>query len=177
MCVAVRADYGAGMGREMLVVGGGEVATALETYAATLDWECCTTESLDEVRHRLGAAEPPQAVVVLSHHDGLDAPALAAALASGTPYVGAMGSRRTQERRRAQLVRDGVGEPALARVHGPAGLDLGADGPAEIALSVVAEALAVLSGRVSDRSGAGSLRDRAGPIHPELAPGEAHCPG
>ena len=83
-----------------------------------------------------------------------------------------MGSRKTQQSRRDYLTEHGVGEEQQGRVRGPAGLDIGADGPGEIALSILAELVATVRGR----AGTGSLSDRDGPIHPELGPGEAFCP-
>jgi xanthine dehydrogenase accessory factor len=81
--------------------------------------------------------------VVLSHDEAVDAPAIGAALRAGTAYVGAMGSRRTQSRRREWLLAHGVGEDALATVHTPIGLDIGADEPGEIAVAILAELVAV----------------------------------
>jgi xanthine dehydrogenase accessory factor len=100
------------------------------------------------------------AVVVLTHEERLDVPALTAALASEAFYVGAIGSRRTQEKRRARLHEAGVAEGDLDRLAGPAGLDLGANSPAETAVSILAEVLAVRAGRSGGR-----LAERSGPIH------------
>src|SRR4051794_7720100 len=91
------------------------------------------------------------AVVVLTHEDLWDVPALAAALASDAFYVGALGSRRTQARRREQLLEAGISEEQLDRLSGPAGLDLGAGTPAETALSILGEILAVRTGRDGGR--------------------------
>jgi xanthine dehydrogenase accessory factor len=75
------------------------------------------------------------AVVSLVHEERLDLPALRAGVAGGAFYVGALGSKRTQAKRREQL-------GAVAdSVHGPVGLDLGGESPAEIALEIVAEIL------------------------------------
>jgi xanthine dehydrogenase accessory factor len=93
------------------------------------------------------APDERTAVVVLTHEDRWDVPALAGALGTPAFYVGALGSRRTQERRRERLLQTGVAEEQLARVCGPAGLDLGAGTPAETALSILAEILAVRAGR------------------------------
>ena len=82
--------------------------------------------------------------MTLSHDPKLDDPALDRALRSDAYYVGALGSRRTQERRRERLRALGFGEADLARIHGPVGLDLGARTPAEIALSIAAELTACL---------------------------------
>jgi xanthine dehydrogenase accessory factor len=79
------------------------------------------------------------AVVTLSHDPKLDDPALERALHSEAFYIGALGSQRTQARRRERLLEQGFTEQAIARVHGPVGLDVGARSPAEIALSIAAE--------------------------------------
>jgi xanthine dehydrogenase accessory factor len=100
------------------------------------------------------------AVVVLTHEERLDVPALTAALESEAFYVGAIGSRRTQEKRRARLLEAGVSGERYERLSGPAGLDLGADSPAETAVSILAEILAVRAGRAGGR-----LVDRSGSIH------------
>jgi xanthine dehydrogenase accessory factor len=83
-------------------------------------------------------------VVVASHDDELAGPALAAALAGEVGYIGAVGSRRTQLARADWLAYRDITD--LSRIHGPAGLDIGAGTPAEIAVSILAEALAVSSG-------------------------------
>jgi len=101
------------------------------------------------------------AVVVLTHEDRWDVPALAAALASDAFYVGALGSRRTQARRREQLLEAGISEEQLERLCGPAGLDLGAGTPAETALSILGEILAVRAGREGGRLRASSERIHA----------------
>ena len=164
-------------GPQLLVVGTGPVTEALEAFATVLGWRTTVAGTTDEVAAALPSAT---AVVVTSHHDDLDAPSIAAALtaaaapgsAGGPAYVAAMGSRRTQARRRAWLEDHGVGEEQLAALHALAGLDIGADTPAEIALAVLAELVATVRGA----AGGASLKDRAGPIHPGLAPGEATCP-
>ena len=102
------------------------------------------------------------AVVVLTHDDKFDLPALAAALRSDAFYVGALGSRRAQEKRRERLLGAGVTEQQLDRLRGPAGLDIGAESPAETAVSILGEALALRAGRLG-----GPLREAAGRIHVE----------
>lgn len=87
------------------------------------------------------------AVVTLSHDPKLDDQALIAALRSPAFYIAALGSRKTQAARRARLAEAGFGEADLARIHGPAGLDIGAGNPAEIALSIAAEMVAAWNGR------------------------------
>ena len=102
------------------------------------------------------------AVVVLTHDDKFDIPALAAALRSDAFYVGALGSRRAQEKRRQRLLEAGLTEEQLDRLRGPAGLDIGAESPAETAVSILGEALALRAGRLG-----GPLREAAGRIHVE----------
>jgi len=104
------------------------------------------------------------AVVVLTHDDKFDLPALEGALETDALYVGALGSRRNQARRRERLLEAGVPEDALDRIAGPCGLDIGAGTPAETALSIMGEILAVRAGREG-----GPLRDAAGRIHAEVA--------
>jgi xanthine dehydrogenase accessory factor len=102
------------------------------------------------------------AVVVLTHDDKFDIPALAAALRSEAFYVGALGSRRAQAMRRERLLEAGITEAQLERLRGPAGLDIGAESPAETAVSILGEALALRAGRLG-----GPLREAAGRIHVE----------
>lgn len=79
------------------------------------------------------------ALVTLSHDPKIDQPALEVGLRSSCFYIGALGSRRTQARRRESLLAQGFSEEMLERIHGPVGLDIGASSPAEIALSIAAE--------------------------------------
>ncbi len=101
-------------------------------------------------------------MVVLTHDDKFDVPALLGALATDAFYIGALGSRRNQQRRRKRLLEAGADETALERISGPSGLDIGAQTPAETALSILAEILAVRAGRDG-----GPLRRAAGRIHAE----------
>lgn len=87
------------------------------------------------------------ALVTLTHDPKLDDPALEAALCSPAFYIAALGSRRTHAARIERLRAAGHDDSALARIHGPAGLAIGAANPAEIAVSVLAEMTAVLRGR------------------------------
>ena len=82
--------------------------------------------------------DPATAVVTLSHDPKIDDPALVAALAHPTGYVAALGSRRSHAARLERLAAAGVAEAELARIDGPAGIDIGSIGPAEIALSIAA---------------------------------------
>jgi xanthine dehydrogenase accessory factor len=100
------------------------------------------------------------AVIVLTHDDRFDIPALRAALATEAFYIGAFGSRRNQERRREKLLEAGVDEGELERISGLSGLDIGAVSPAETALSILAEILACRAGREG-----GPLQKAPGRIH------------
>jgi xanthine dehydrogenase accessory factor len=113
----------------------------------------------------LALVEPDHqtAVVVLTHDDKFDEPALKGALETEAFYIGALGSRRNQERRRERLLEAGVAEAALERISGPCGLDIGADTQEETALSILAEILAVRAGR-----GGGPLRQAKQRIHVEV---------
>jgi xanthine dehydrogenase accessory factor len=103
---------------------------------------------------------PRDAVLVFTHDPKFDEPALLAALRSDAGYIGALGSRRTDADRRERLRAAGVGDAELQRINSPCGLDIGARTPAETAVAVVGEILALRAGR-----GGGRLVDAAGPIH------------
>ena len=89
------------------------------------------------------------AIVTLTHDPKLDDPALEVALPSQAFYVGALGSKRTHEKRRRRLLERGVTEEELARVHAPIGLSIGSRSPEEIALSVMAQIVATRNGVAS----------------------------
>jgi xanthine dehydrogenase accessory factor len=100
-------------------------------------------------------------VLVFTHDRKFDEPALKSALESGAGFVGALGSRHTQEDRRKRLRDAGVPEEDIARIAGPVGLDIGARTPGETAVSIIAEVIAHRAGR--DVVG---LSETSGPIHP-----------
>lgn len=145
---------------ELMVVGEGAIASALTDAAALLGWTSAVTDDADVAVEHAGVLNGSDAVVVLSHDRATDVPALAAALAGGAGYVGALGSRGTQAARRVGLLERGVSAADLDRIHGPAGLDIDAHTPAEIAVSIVAEILAARSG-----SSGGPISRREGPVH------------
>lgn len=84
------------------------------------------------------------AVVTLTHDPKLDDPALIAALKSDAFYVGALGSKKTHAARVARLKDAGFDDAAIARIHGPVGLDIGAVSPAEIAISIMGQIISRL---------------------------------
>ena len=166
----------------LVVYGAVDTAEALCRGAKLLGWTAIVADARGmfltperiPTADRLVAAWPKEAfdeigldhqaaVVVLTHDDKFDEPALLAALESEAFYIGALGSRRTTARRRERLLEAGVSEAALDRIMGPCGLDIGADSQEETALSMLAEILAVRGGR----SG-GHLRDSKNRIHVEL---------
>ena len=115
-------------------------------------------EALDRIR-----PDHQTAIVVLTHDDKFDEPALIGALRTEAFYIGALGSRRNQERRRGRLLEAGVDEDSLDRIMGPCGLDIGADTQEETALSILAEVLAVRAQREG-----GFLRSAKQRIHVEV---------
>lgn len=107
---------------------------------------------------------PRTMALLMSHHYVQDLTLLRFLLASPAHYIGVLGPRKRTERMLKGLA---LNEADLARLHAPAGLDIGANGPAEIALSIVAEMRAVLDGRRG-----GMLRERRGSIHDSPGDGE-----
>jgi xanthine dehydrogenase accessory factor len=163
----------------LVVVGAVDTAEALCRVARDLGWRTIVVDprqrwatservpSADEIAvewpdDALVRLQPDDgtAVVVLAHQDQIDLPALQTALGGDAFFVGAIGSRRTQGRRREALLELGVDESDVDRVRGPVGLDVGAQTPAETAVAIMAEILAVRAGRAG-----GPLRERDGRIH------------
>lgn len=131
----------------LVIVGASTLSEALTHQVELLGWQATTTVTADaslEAVNRLTAADM---IVVLEHRPSISTPVLAAGLRRRVGYVGALGSRRTQEARRHALENAGLTNVELAGLHGPTGLDLGARTPAETAISIVAEMLAERSGR------------------------------
>lgn len=125
----------------LVIVGSGPVADALASAAALIGWQTDITNDAATATGMIAAAAPIDAVLVAAHDLELAGAALVAALSSDAGYVGALGGARMQAQRADWLAYRGVTD--LSRVHGPAGFDIGADTPAEIAISILAEALAV----------------------------------
>ncbi|MBA2615404.1 MAG: XdhC family protein [Actinobacteria bacterium] len=89
------------------------------------------------------------AICVLTHEERFDVPLLQIALRTPAGYIGAMGARRTNERRAERLREAGVSDEAIARIHAPIGLDIGSRTPEEVAVSVAAEIVAVMRGKAA----------------------------
>ena len=119
-------------------------------------WPDVALEKLTE-RGRLDATS---AVLVCTHDSKFDEPALAAAVQTPAGFIGALGSRATNIERIARLRARGIPETALQRINAPVGLDLGGATPAETAVSVAAQIIALAHGR-----SAAPLRDTSGPLH------------
>jgi xanthine dehydrogenase accessory factor len=166
----------------LLVYGAVDTADALCAAARALGWHTIVADARARfaTRERLPNADeilvawPEEAlaqvapdhttaIVVLTHDDKFDVPLLVGALATDAYYIGALGSRRNQERRRERLLEAGVDESELDRISGPAGLDIGAHTPAETAVSMLGEIMAVRAGRDGGR-----LKDASGRIHAEV---------
>jgi xanthine dehydrogenase accessory factor len=162
----------------LIVFGGVHVAIALVRLARELGYRTIVADGRAAFADRerfpeadeLIVAWPEEAfarigldaasyVAVLTHDPKFDEPALAIALRSPARYVGAIGSRRTQEARRARLRAAGLSDEELDRLRGPIGLDLGGRQASEIALAILAEMTAVRYG------GSG------GPLVPNVAVG------
>ena len=165
----------------LVVIGAVDTAEALCAAARMLGWHtiCADPRAAFATRERIPSADElivewpddalariapdhNTAVVVLTHDDKFDLPALKAALRSSSFYVGAIGSRSTQAKRRERLLEEGLTEAELEQIYGPSGLDGGADTPAEQAISILSEALAVRAGRLGT-----PLKTAAGRIHVE----------
>ncbi|MFZ3453375.1 XdhC family protein [Arthrobacter sp. 7Tela_A1] len=157
---AALSRMGAMLGYRVTVADGRPVFTDPRRFpeadAVVVQWP----DALVRAEQEAGRLDASSVICLLSHDAKFDVPALAAALQSGAGYVGAMGSRRTNRHRLRALRNAGVPETALARLHAPIGLDIGAVTPAEVALSVFAEVTA-------SRSAASGmpLRGLSGPIH------------
>jgi xanthine dehydrogenase accessory factor len=166
----------------LLIYGAVDTAEALSRAAQEIGWRpivadararFATSERLPSAAEiviawpedALAKVQPDEAtaIVVLTHDDKFDVPMIAGALATEAFYIGALGSRRNQARRRERLLEAGVDEAALERVSGPCGLDIGAQTPAETAVSILAEIMAVRAAREGGR-----LREATTRIHAEV---------
>jgi xanthine dehydrogenase accessory factor len=170
----------------LLVCGAGHDAIPLVRQAASLGWRVTVADVrrpflthdrfpeaagfVDADPIAVAKAVAPDArtsAVVMTHNYLRDIDYLRSLLGRGLAYLGVLGPRRRTEKMLAELAAAGL-EPSTADrevLHAPAGLDLGAEGPDEVAWSIVAEMLAVHRGR----SG-GPLRERTAPIHAEPEP-------
>jgi xanthine dehydrogenase accessory factor len=150
----------------LVVVGGVHIAVALTSLARELGYRTIVVDPRpafgnserfphvdrilaswpDEAMGQIGLG-PSTAVAVLTHDPKLDDPALRESLPSTAFYVGALGSKATQAKRKKRLLEAGLSEAQVARLHAPIGLDLGGRSPEEVALAVLAQVVAVRHGR------------------------------
>jgi xanthine dehydrogenase accessory factor len=155
----------------LIAFGAVPLSIAVTRAARTLDWipyvvdprrrfacverfpdaEQVLTAWPPEAYEQLGGLDAHTAVLALTHAPELDDEALTLALRSDAFYVGAMGSRNTQGKRRERLRAAGCSDAELDRLSGPAGLDLGGRTVGEAALAILAEAVALLNGRSGGR--------------------------
>ena len=154
----------------LMIFGAGEFAQALARLALTLDWRVVVMDPRSrfadparfpgaeviarwpaEAVEEAGRIDRATYVAVLSHDPKIDEAALVHALRSDAAYVGALGSRRATEARRERLRERGLTDAELDRLAAPIGLDLGGADPAEAALAIVAEIVAVRNGREGGR--------------------------
>ncbi|MHB8625000.1 MAG: XdhC family protein [Aggregatilineales bacterium] len=146
----------------LVIIGGAHVAQALCRLAQTLGYEVividprsafATTERFPAVK-MISHQYPDKAlstldldsetyIAVLTHDPKIDDPALRTALPSSAPYIGVMSSKRSHALRIERLTKAGVDPKLIERIHTPIGLDIGAQSPEEIALSIMAEIVAV----------------------------------
>ncbi len=155
-----------GTAPEMVIVGAVDTGSSLCRLAQELGYRVLVVDPRERflTRERFPSADaliqewpqaalarlrlgPRDAAVCLTHDPKFDDPTLLALLRSGVGYIGAIGSRKTQEARRQRLIEMGAEPESLSRIHGPVGLDLGGVTPAEQALAILAEAVAVRYGR------------------------------
>ena len=165
MLVFGAVDFTAALVRVAKVLGYRvTVCDAREVFATKLRFPFADEVVVDwphRLLERVGAdLGPRDAVCVLTHDHKFDVPAIVSAVETDVGYIGAMGSRRTNEGRVVRLREAGLSDDAIARVMSPIGLDIGARTPEETAISICAEIIAARTGRR-----AGSLRDTDGPIH------------
>jgi xanthine dehydrogenase accessory factor len=172
----------------VLVCGAGHDAIPLVRAAAGVGWRAIVVDDRPgfltgerfpeatgfahvETPGRIAGAVPIDRrtfVVVMTHNFLRDKEYLRALLGSSAPYIAMLGPAARTQRLLMELAEEGleIDDAARAKIHGPAGLDLGAEGPEEIAQAIVAEIVAVRR-----RRSGGFLRERPGPIHERPRPG------
>ncbi len=146
---------------ELIIVGAGHIAIPLTTFAKTLNYHVVVIDARasfatrerfphadelivawpDEVLEKM-SLYPSTSVAVLTHDPKFDEPTLRVVLARHVGYIGAIGSRKTSQERTERLKQYGITDAQLSLIHGPIGLDIGANTPGEIALAIMAEIVA-----------------------------------
>lgn len=166
---------------QLIIFGAVHTAQALDWFARKLGYRVVVTDARralatrerfpdtdqllvawpDEAYEKL-TVTPATAIAILSHDPKFDEPALLGAVKTNARYIGAVGSRKTNEDRRERLQAAGVSDEQIARIHGPIGLNIGGSSPEEMAISILAEIIAV----THDRDGR-SLAEVKGTIRGE----------
>lgn len=155
----------------LIIVGAGHIAIPLTIFAKTLNYRVVVVDARAAfaTRERFPHADelivewpdtylekadldPSTAVAVLTHDPKFDEPTLKVVLNHEVGYVGAIGSRKTGAERNERLLRQGLSEEQIARIHGPIGLNLGGKSPAEMALAIMAEIVAAHYGKDFSRA-------------------------
>lgn len=151
---------------QLIIFGAVHAAQALDWFARKLGYRVVVTDARralatrerfpdtdqllvawpDEAYEQL-TITPATAIAILSHDPKFDEPALLGALKTNARYIGAVGSRKTNQERRERLKAAGVSDEQIARIHGPIGLNIGGSTPEEMAISILAEIIAVTHGR------------------------------
>jgi xanthine dehydrogenase accessory factor len=168
--------------QKLIIIGADAIGQAVADFAKQIGWHVTVIDPRaawltlsrfpyvdriidfpDTALSRI-ALTPTTAIVVLSHDPKIDEPALQIALNSNAYYIGALGSRKAHAIRQRRLHATGLDDKKIARLYAPIGLDLGGYTPQEVAISIIAEILAVRN----HRPGA-SLREGVGAIHSEIA--------
>jgi xanthine dehydrogenase accessory factor len=139
----------------LLIFGEGPDSVPLRAFAEILGWEVC---EIDQPADLASHADSRSAAIVKSHNYGRDFAALCALLKLDLPYVGLLGPRKRRDQLLNAVLDEGIAIDA--EVFAPAGLDLGAETPEELALALVSEIQATFAGAT-----AASLRNRKAPIH------------
>src|SRR5579863_705667 len=150
----------------LVIVGAGHIAIPLTTFAKTLNYRVVVVDARaafatrerfphadelivrwpDEVLQEMDL-NPSTSVAVLTHDPKFDEPTLKVVLSRQLGYVGAIGSRKTGEERNARLKQQGLIDEQIAHIHGPIGLNIGAQSPEEVALAIMAEIVATRHGK------------------------------
>ena len=151
---------------QLIIFGAVHAAQALDWFARKLGYRVvvndarralATRERFPETDQLLVAwpdeayeqlkVTPATAIAILSHDPKFDEPALLGALKTEARYIGAVGSRKTNQERRERLKEAGISDEQIARIHGPIGLNIGGSTPEEMAISILAEIIAATHGR------------------------------
>ncbi len=129
----------------LVVSAGGHITDALVDAAAVLGWQVVVEPNPQTATGLMATLSPLDSAVIIGHDVEASSRVLAAALESPAGYIGALGSHKMQEQRAEWLAYRDVTD--LSRIHGPAGVDIGAETPGEIAIAILAEAVAAHRGR------------------------------